>query len=497
MSLQPDTASADNPLMMQFFTWDSKHASLSWWKHFEEELPRLAQLGITQVWLPPPNKAAEPNGRGYDAYDLWDLGEFEQKGTVATRWGTRDELLSACSVARSLGVQIIIDAVLNHKLGADRTESFPAVTVDPQNRLKALSGPQTIEGWTAFDFPDRGNKYSSLKWTQAHFSGLDWDQKEQKNGIYRIAGKGHAGWSKYVDSELGNYDYLLGIDIDHRHPDVQADLFAWGSWILKETGAVGFRLDAIKHMDRRFLLEFLRRTRASASQNMFAVSEYWSADLRRIEPYIRAFNGETSFFDVPLHYRFHQASTQGASYDLRMILDDTLVKKYPQSAVTFVDNHDTVVGQSLQSWVGHNFKLHAYALILLRGPGYPCVFYGDTYPNEEGYSAETASSVTRLLEARKRFAYGPTLDFFQHRNCIGFARQGDAGHEGCVVVLNNSDPGKGKSLAISIRVGKDQANSTYVSFLDSGSSVDIDADGVGSFACLNGAVDVWTKLKSD
>ena len=43
----------------------------------------------------------------------WDLGEFDQKGTVATRWGTKEELIRACSVAREHGVGVLIDAVLN------------------------------------------------------------------------------------------------------------------------------------------------------------------------------------------------------------------------------------------------------------------------------------------------------------------------------------------------------------------------------------------------
>ena len=29
---------------------------MSWWNHFESEVPQLAELGVTQVWLPPPNK---------------------------------------------------------------------------------------------------------------------------------------------------------------------------------------------------------------------------------------------------------------------------------------------------------------------------------------------------------------------------------------------------------------------------------------------------------
>jgi alpha-amylase len=206
---------------------------------------------------------------------------------------------------------------------------------------------------------------------------------------------------------------------------------------LKETGAVGFRLDAIKHMDRRFLLEFLRRTRLQSSPDMFAVSEYWSGNIDLLRPYIKAFKGETSFFDVPLHQNFHEASEQGPKYDLRKILNRTVVKSYPNDAVTFVDNHDTVVGQSLESWVGPGFKVQAYALILLREHGYPCVFYGDIYPNDEGYSPEIARSVKVLSEARKLYAYGTTDDYFQGASCIGFVRRGDSAHSGCAVLLGH------------------------------------------------------------
>ena len=68
-------------------------------------------------------------GQGYDAYDLvccsmlpvrsypddfqWDLGEFNQKGTVATRWGAKGELEQAIAVAKQRGIDVIIDAVLN------------------------------------------------------------------------------------------------------------------------------------------------------------------------------------------------------------------------------------------------------------------------------------------------------------------------------------------------------------------------------------------------
>ena len=88
-----------------------------------------------------------------------------------------------------------------------------------------------------------------------NWEGLDWDHRTRTKGIYRITSEKHKGWSKWVDSENGNYDYLLGIDvsahhgserinllmlglqIDHRHPDVRNDLLAWGSWVLQVTSS--------------------------------------------------------------------------------------------------------------------------------------------------------------------------------------------------------------------------------------------------------------------
>jgi alpha-amylase len=48
-------------------------------------------------------------------------------------------------------------------------------------------------------------------------------------------------------------------------------------------------------------------------------------------------------------------------------------------SVTLVDNHDTQPLQDLEAPVEPWFKPIAYALILLREEGYPCVFYPDLY----------------------------------------------------------------------------------------------------------------------
>ncbi|KAF5359370.1 hypothetical protein D9756_003471 [Leucocoprinus leucothites] len=85
------------------------------------------------------------------------------------------------------------------------------------------------------------------------------------------------------------------------------------------------------------------------------------------------------------------------------------------------------------------FKAQAYALILLRGAGHPCVFYGDLFPNQEYYNESVGRNIALLVEARRKFAYGPLEEYFHDRNCIGFVRKGDTKHPGCAVILSNKE----------------------------------------------------------
>ena len=47
-------------VMMQAFYWDCPRVEgreQAWWDRVRLELPALAQVGFTAVWLPPPHKA--------------------------------------------------------------------------------------------------------------------------------------------------------------------------------------------------------------------------------------------------------------------------------------------------------------------------------------------------------------------------------------------------------------------------------------------------------
>lgn len=123
-----------NPTMFQGFEWyapaDYKH-----WQRLESILPSLASLGVTSMWIPPACKASWYTGNGYDIYDLYDLGEFDQKGSRHTKWGTKEELVAMAERAERCGIAILFDAVLNHKAAADHCEEVLAVQVDPKSTL--------------------------------------------------------------------------------------------------------------------------------------------------------------------------------------------------------------------------------------------------------------------------------------------------------------------------------------------------------------------------
>jgi len=114
------------------------------------------------------------------------------------------------------------------------------------------------------------------------------------------------------------------------------------------------------------------------------------------------------------------------------------------------------IGQQLESWVSPAFKPLAYAMILLRGQGYPCVFWGDLYGCGGDNPQQAVSSLSTIIKARNLFSYGETRDYWDHSNCVGWVRLGDNTHDGCAVVLSNGDEGcvlpllHSKSLPINI-----------------------------------------------
>jgi alpha-amylase len=487
--------SKPNGVMMQYFHWYNSPDGILW-NELAANAKELAQAGITSVWLPPAYKGTSGGyDVGYGVYDLFDLGEFDQKGSVRTKYGTKSEYVKAIETAHSNGVSVYADVVFNHKLGADAAEEVEATPFDPENRTETVGEYQKIQAWTNFTFPGRQGKYSNMEWHWWHFDAIDFNAyNEGENAIYLLKGK---SFEKDVDEEKGSFDYLMGCDLDMENPEVTDELKHWGEWYFDTTKVDGFRFDAVKHVSAEFFQEWLEHVRNYAKQDLFAVGEYWSYEVEALHHFLDSTDGKVSLFDAPLHYNFHVASTAGDSYDLRQIFDNTLVKDQPALAVTLVENHDSQPLQSLESIIEAWFKPLAYALILLRQEGYPCIFYGDYYgahyqdQGKDGNEYEIWLDCHRFLLdkflfARKTYGYGEQYDYFDHQNTIGWTRLGDEEHVGgMAVVLSNGGEG-----AKWMEVG--QPNRTYLDITEHiQEPIVTNDDGWAEFRCNGGSVSVW------
>ena len=480
----------ENGVIMQYFEWNLPNDG-KLWERLKEDAPHLHDIGVTAVWIPPAYKADEQQDEGYATYDLYDLGEFDQKGTVRTKYGTKNELKAMITELHKYNIAVYLDVVLNHKAGGDFTEKFTVVEVDPGEREKAVGGPFRIQAWTGYSFHGRKDKYSDFKWHWYHFSGTGFDDARKRSGIFQIQGEGKS-WSDGVDNENGNYDFLLCNDIDLDHPEVVTELNRWGKWVAAELNLDGMRLDAVKHMKDTFIAQFLDEVRKERGKSFYAVSEYWSGDLDKLDSYIESVGGKTNLFDVPLHYNMFQASREGKDYDLRNILKDTLVEHHCDLAVTFVDNHDSQPGSSLESNIEDWFKPLAYGLILLMKDGYPCLFYGDYY-GIEGEKSPHTKIIDILLGARRKYAYGEQIEYFDHPSTIGFIRTGDDPHAGSgLVFLMSNDEAGSKTMSL----GKEHKGETWHEVTGSIShDIILDKDGKGVFSVAGRNIAVWVKKK--
>ncbi|KAI1456458.1 glucan 1,4-alpha-maltohexaosidase [Annulohypoxylon moriforme] len=486
----------ENMTMLQGFEWyvpaDQKH-----WIRLEKHIPQLKAWGVDNIWIPPACKASSNQGNGYDIYDLYDLGEFDQKGSVSTKWGTKDELLKLCSTAKDHGVGIYFDAVLNHKFAADHKEKCLAVEVDPDDRNKEVSDKYEIEAWVGFDFPGRGDKHSKTKYHWYHFSGVDFNARNEKTAIYKIMGDKSQGWAEDgdVDSEKGNYDFLMGSDLDYSHPEVEEDVLAWGKWLAEHIPLAGIRFDAIKHYSEDFLRKFITALDETYGQGWFFVGEFWKDSLDDMTRYLERMGRKFSLFDAPLVYNFSQIS-KASGADLRQVLDDTLVSVMPVNAVTLVMNHDTQPYQALEAPIEGWFKPLAYALILLRDKGYPCLWYGDLYgiKGEHPFPPSCGGALPKLALARKLYSYGKQADYFDYATCLGWVRYGTWDKKyGCAVVMSNAGPGEKR-----MHVGEVHAGEVWTDVLGwSDREVTIDKDGFGDFVCGQTSVSVFVNREAE
>jgi len=383
-------------VMLQAFYWDcprEEGREGRWWAHLRDRTPELAKAGFGCLWLPPSHKAANIGGMsmGYDPYDYYDLGEYDQKGSVATWYGTRRELDELIAAAHANGLTVLADMVINHNSGADEAEVNPISGLSRWTRFRPASG-RFPRDWECF----HPNPYE--RWDEDVFGDMS--------------------------------------DLSHRNPYVFGELLKLSRWLIEEVGFDGFRYDFVKGYGGLTVtaIQEYRYLRNGLPFQPYGVAEHWS-NARAIDDWV----GHTNFsnqnpvdaFDFPLRETLKSLCDQ-YGFSLRNLESaDTVLKRHPETAVTFVENHDLREGDRPIV----NDKLLAYAYILTH-EGYPCVYWKDYFRHGLGLEG-TPNGIAALVQAHERFAGGGTRILWLDDEFYVMERTGFGGQPGLVFALNN------------------------------------------------------------
>jgi alpha-amylase len=383
-------------IMMQAFFWDCPRVDnkeYQWWNYVGEQVPSLANVGFTALWLPPVHKAANLGGTsmGYDPYDYYDLGEFDQKGSIPTWFGTKAELLTLIETAHDHGLSLIADVVINHNNGADEEQVNPLLDQSRWTLFNPKSG-KFLRTWECF----HPNIYES--WDQMTFGDMP--------------------------------------DLSHRNPYVYAELLKLARWLIEEVGFDGFRYDFAKGYGENTIAAF-QEYRYIRNGNLivpYGVAEFWdsaSNTLRWVDSANLSNSNPVDAFDFPLRDMLKALCDQ-YGFSLKDLLTwETILQKQPQTTVTFVENHDLRdEGRPIL-----NDKLLAYSYILTH-EGYPCVFWQDYFNYNLGLDG-TPNGIAALVRAHEKYASGNTEVLYVDDYLYIMQRTGYEDKSGLVYVLNN------------------------------------------------------------
>lgn len=326
-------------VIMQAFYWDcprEEQQEYTWWNFVATKLDQLQDAGFTALWLPPSGKGSNLFGStsmGYDVYDYYDLGIYNQKGSVKTWFGSESELKTLINAAHALNLKVYADLILNHNNGADAEEYNP---IQQQKRWTLFKPASNIfiRDWTCFN-P-----------------------------------------SPYPDSNPAPFGDMS--DLCHTNPRVMTGILNHAKWMIEEIGFDGFRYDFVKGFGGWIVRGIHDRqyTRNNQPVDIYGVGECWDGD-SLIDVWLDSVNNwaanRVGAFDFPLRYRLKDLCDR-PGFSLRNLENGgVLMKDRPFEAVTFVDNHDLRGGDEII-----NAKMLAYAYILTH-EGYPCVYWKDYF----------------------------------------------------------------------------------------------------------------------
>ena len=455
---QTSPNTTNRQIVLQGFWWDywNNNYPNGWANYLAVLAPRLKEIGIDAVWIPPNVKNNTPSSVGYAPFDHYDLGDKFQKGNLKTRMGDKDELLRMVAVLKANGLDVIQDLVLNHLTNAGSNTGAggqdPAAMDDGQtNRYKNfryVSYVTPADNETTSQYLSRSGRFPK-NWQNFYpnpsnacctndinspFWGPDFSYESNSNGLSSNAVFNPPQGSNYVRDQMRS----------------------WLIWYKKQCGWDGVRLDAVKHFPNYVTEDFLWNLQnsagwASVGNQMFAVGE-WVGGAGDLDAWTNAVQNRAGTFDFALRNAITGLVQGQGQFDLGT------APSYQQSnrgrTVPFVNNHDTFrpqlnaqgnysgwntsqqLGPHVDPYDVRSSLAHALALSV---DGAPQIFFEDlfdigqngnrwTHQPTSTASLPVRSDIANLIWCHQnlRFKDGAYLVRWQAPDALVIERQGKA-----------------------------------------------------------------------
>jgi hypothetical protein len=399
-----------------------------WWDHLAAQANAFSHAGFTAIWLPPVLKTASgatPGADGYGPFDDYDIGSRQQKGSLPTRFGSREQLQRCAAILRANGLDIYLDMVEHQRIG----DTTPFVFRYP--------GANATPGIGRFP-------------------------KNPDNFVPQVPRDPDLGGPVADDIAFGRE--LAPINAKPFHY-VFDNLIAASDWLTRALDVQGYRVDDVKGISTDFLLPFLN---SKAMNGKFAVGEFFDGNRLLVNGWIfnpKGMRGRPNAFDFPLKFLLNNVCNNPGRANMADLDHAGLVGISPLNAVTFVENHDTDLNSGEKIVTN---KLLGYAYILT-SEGYPCVYYRDYSTDKDCFGLKP--QIDNLIWIHEMLAAGPSQQRWKDFDVFAYERMGGA-H--LLVGLNN-DPGGGRTIHVDTGFGSNVALHDYT-----GHSPDVVTGGDGS-----------------
>ncbi|MCO5068271.1 MAG: alpha-amylase family glycosyl hydrolase [Kiritimatiellae bacterium] len=438
-------------VIFQGFYWNAEPKG-GWWNTLGSNVADLAQAGFTKIWLPPPYKAANADSSvGYDPFDQYDLGEYDQKGFTRTRYGTKAELAALVSALSATGITAVCDIVLNHMAGGTGTAH------------KVYNYPHDTFEKSATDFHPS---------TEGHNDELQ---------------PYHDNWS------FGTYPPLdiVGLDNAFLAPNMRLGFKKWGNWLVVSNNFQAFRFDFTEAVEPWFVWEWLNYP---GQRQRFAFMEYWkNATGKQMQEWLELTGHSAAIYDWNLQTNLEAMCEQSGGFDMNLLKSPSLLGLEPNYTVTFVENHDTLQPSGTNTAVEKRGvarqKELAYAYIM-HSQGYPLVFYRDYYmepyfniTNGQHFGTALKPKIDRLMLIRKKTVAGDVQYLSTNSDVFVQQRDGGGTKPGSILIVNDNE-----SSTLNISVQTMYTTNTVLMDLvatNSPHSVTTDVSGVVTLTCPN------------